>query len=85
MPYVQSATVAGMTTPEIEQMIVGKLRQGYLRDPQVSVQAVALRPFYILGEVTAGGSYAYQPGLLCSRQLRLPAALDHAVTNPPFC
>jgi len=63
MPYVQSATVAGMTTPQIEAMIAGKLRAGYLRDPQVSVQTIGLRPFYILGEVTAGGSYAYQPGI----------------------
>ncbi|MBG1231784.1 polysaccharide biosynthesis/export family protein [Aestuariivirga litoralis] len=71
MPYVQSATVAGMTTPQIEQLIVGKLRQGYLRDPKVSVQAVALRPFYILGEVTAGGSYAYQPGITVQQAIAI--------------
>jgi polysaccharide export outer membrane protein len=63
MPYVQSVGVAGLTTTQIERLIVSRLKAGYLRDPKVSVQAVSLRPFYIMGEVTTGGSYAYQPGM----------------------
>lgn len=63
MPYVQSVQVAGLTTPQIEQLITRRLRAGFLRDPQVSVQATALRPFYILGEVNTSGSFAYQPGI----------------------
>ena len=63
MPYVQSVTVAGMSTPQIEQLILKRLRAGYLKDPQVSVQVTTLRPFYILGEVTTSGSFAYQPGI----------------------
>jgi polysaccharide biosynthesis/export protein len=63
LPYVQSATVAGMATPDIERLIATRLRNGYLRDPQVAVQVISLRPFYILGEVTTAGSFAYQPGI----------------------
>ncbi len=63
LPYVQTVTVAGMTTPQIEQMIALRLREGYIRDPQVSVQAVSLRPFFILGEVNTAGSFPYQPGM----------------------
>jgi polysaccharide biosynthesis/export protein len=63
MPYVQSMPVAGLNTGQIEQLIVRKLREGYLRDPKVSVQAIALRPFYIMGEVTTGGSFPYQAGM----------------------
>lgn len=63
LPYVQSTTVAGMSTPQIEKMISQRLRAGYLKDPQVSVQVTTLRPFYIMGEVTASGSFAYQPGI----------------------
>ncbi len=63
MPYVQSLNVGGLTTPKIEAMIAERLRTGYLRDPQVSVQVTTLRPFYILGEVNAAGSFAYQPGI----------------------
>ena len=73
LPYVQSVTVAGMTTPQIEQMIAGHLRRGYLRDPQVSVQAVSLRPFFIMGEVVTGGSFAYQPGMTAQQAVAIAA------------
>jgi polysaccharide biosynthesis/export protein len=63
LPYVQSVPVAGLNTGQIERLIIQKLRAGYLRDPKVSVQAINLRPFYIMGEVTTGGSFPYQPGI----------------------
>jgi polysaccharide biosynthesis/export protein len=63
MPYVQSVPVAGKTTREIERLVTQRLNAGYLLDPKVSVQAISLRPFYIMGEVTTGGSYPYQPGM----------------------
>jgi len=73
MPYVQSVIVAGMTTEQIEALLVSRLRAGYLRDPKVSVQAVSLRPFYIMGEVTTAGSYAYQPGLTVQQAIAVAA------------
>jgi polysaccharide export outer membrane protein len=63
MPYVQNLPVAGKTTAEIEHLIVMRLKNGFLRDPKVSVQATTLRPFFILGEVTTAGSFGYQPGM----------------------
>jgi polysaccharide biosynthesis/export protein len=63
LPYVQSVPVAGLNTGQIERLVVQRLRAGYLRDPKVSVQAINLRPFYIMGEVTTGGSFPYQPGI----------------------
>jgi polysaccharide export outer membrane protein len=39
------------------------LQDGYLREPNVAVQVLNLRPFFILGEVNHAGSYAYQPGM----------------------
>jgi polysaccharide biosynthesis/export protein len=63
LPYVQTVTVAGMSTPQIEAMITNKLRAGFLRDPKVSVQVTSLRPFFIMGEVTTAGSFSYQAGM----------------------
>jgi polysaccharide export outer membrane protein len=73
MPYVQSVTVAGMTTPQIEKLVGEKLRNGYLRDPKVSVQATSLRPFFILGEVNTAGSYPYQPGMTVQNAIAIAA------------
>lgn len=63
MAFIQTVTIAGMTTPQIEKLIITRLRRGYLRNPLVSVQVTTLRPFYILGEVNTSGSFAYQPGM----------------------
>lgn len=63
MPLVNSLPVAGLTTPDAERLIVARLRNGFLRDPSVSVQVTSTRPFYILGEVNQAGSYAYQNGM----------------------
>ena len=83
MPYVQSVHVASLNTGQIENLIIHKLKAGYLRDPKVSVQAVALRPFYIMGEVTTGGSFAYQPGMTVQNAIAIAggynARADHGV------
>jgi len=63
LPYVQTITVAGMATPQIEKLLTDRLRNGYLRDPHVSVQVTTLRPFFIMGEVTTAGSFPYQAGM----------------------
>jgi polysaccharide export outer membrane protein len=63
MPFIQTIPVAGMTTAQIEKLVSARLRNGYLRNPQVSAQVAVLRPFYILGEVTTSGSFSYQPGI----------------------
>lgn len=71
MPYVQSVPVAGLNTGQIESLIEQKLKAGYLRDPKVSVQAVSLRPFYIMGEVSSGGNFAYHPGMTAQNAIAI--------------
>lgn len=47
------------TTADLAHAIADRLRQGYIRDPKVSVEVEAYRPFFILGEVTAPGQYPF--------------------------
>jgi polysaccharide export outer membrane protein len=49
----------GYTTQELARAIAARLRNGYVRDPRVSVEVEVYRPFYILGEVNAPGQYPY--------------------------
>jgi polysaccharide export outer membrane protein len=49
----------GMTTSQLGNAIAARLRQGYIRDPRVSVEVEAYRPFFILGEVNAPGQYPF--------------------------
>jgi polysaccharide export outer membrane protein len=52
--------VAGKTTAEVEEMLRESYRSsGYLVAPRISVELVAARPFYIVGEVSRNGSFPY--------------------------
>ncbi|MCY1229765.1 polysaccharide export protein EpsE [compost metagenome] len=44
-------------------MIAAKLRQGYLRDPDVTIEVDRYRSVFIMGEVGQAGQYAYVPGM----------------------
>jgi polysaccharide biosynthesis/export protein len=63
MPLIGKVMIAGRTPDEAALSIRQKLQIGYLRNPQVSMQVVTLRPFFILGEVNQAGSFSYQPGM----------------------
>jgi len=62
-PLVGAVPARGQTTKQIEKMLAEKLRQGYLRDPDISVEVDQYRPVFVMGEVGAAGQYAYVPGM----------------------
>jgi polysaccharide export outer membrane protein len=63
MPLIGIVGAAGTTTAALEKSIEAKLRGGFLREPKVSVEVEAFRPFFILGEVTLPGQYPYVSGM----------------------
>ncbi|MCR9124133.1 MAG: polysaccharide export protein [Phyllobacteriaceae bacterium] len=62
-PLVGAVPARGRTVQQMESAIAAKLRQGFLRDPDVSVQVDQYRPVFIMGEVGSAGQYAYVPGM----------------------
>jgi polysaccharide export outer membrane protein len=61
-PLVGSIPAAGRTTAELAAAIEQRLRGGFLREPQVSVEVEQFRPFFVLGEVGQSGQYPFVPG-----------------------
>jgi protein involved in polysaccharide export with SLBB domain len=62
MPLIGEIKAMGATTTDLQQRIVGALKEGYIKNPSVSVEVLNFRPFYILGEVTKPGEYPYTTG-----------------------
>jgi polysaccharide biosynthesis/export protein len=62
-PLIGAVPSRGHTLPELEGMIAAKLRQGYLRDPDVTIEVDRYRSVFIMGEVGQAGQYAYVPGM----------------------
>jgi polysaccharide export outer membrane protein len=63
LPLIQNVSARQRTARELEQAIAESLEPRYLRNPQVSVEVLAARPFYILGEVGSPGGYEYAAGI----------------------
>ncbi len=63
LPLIGQLHAAGDTIHQFETEITGKLKDGYLKDPRVSVEVINYRPFYIIGEIMKPGEYAYVNGM----------------------
>lgn len=63
MPLIGLVHAQGQTTAELARAIEARLRQGFLREPSVSVEVEAYRPFFVLGEVTTAGQYPFVNGM----------------------
>ena len=53
----------GRTLQQLSGQIAQKLQQGYLRDPDVTIDVDRYRSVFIMGEVGQPGQYAYVPGM----------------------
>jgi protein involved in polysaccharide export with SLBB domain len=61
LPLVGNVQASGLTTRELEDEIERRLQsEHYLVNPQVGVEPLVYRPFYVLGEVNRPGSYEYR-------------------------
>jgi polysaccharide export outer membrane protein len=63
IPLIGLVDARGCTTAELQKNIQARLRQGFMRDPNVAVEVETYRPFFILGEVVQSGQYPYVANL----------------------
>ena len=63
LPLIGQVKVQGRTINEVEITITQRYGKDYLVNPQVNVEVLNYRPFFILGEVRSPGSYAYVSGM----------------------
>lgn len=70
-PLVGSVPARGQTLEELESVLAAKLRNGYLRDPDVTIQVDQYRSIFVMGEVTSAGQYAYVPGMTAQQAIAI--------------
>lgn len=63
LPLIGALSARGLTNQQLAAAITSRLKQGYVREPHVSVEVETYRPFFILGEVTTPGQYPYVANL----------------------
>jgi polysaccharide biosynthesis/export protein len=62
-PLIGQVAARGKTLQQLSGQIAQKLKQGYLRDPDVTIDVDRYRSIFIMGEVGQPGQYAYVPGM----------------------
>ncbi|MDH6266695.1 polysaccharide export outer membrane protein [Rhizobium sp. SG_E_25_P2] len=62
-PLVGSVPARGRTLQELEGQLAAKLRQGFLRNPDVSIEVDRYRSIFVMGEVGQPGQFSYVPGM----------------------
>ncbi|HEX8901511.1 polysaccharide biosynthesis/export family protein [Vitreimonas sp.] len=62
-PLVGNVAAGGKTISELTAALRAALEQGFVRQPNVAVEVLTYRPFFILGEVRTPGTYPYSANL----------------------
>jgi polysaccharide export outer membrane protein len=63
LPLIGQIKASGLTIRGFEEKFVEALKDGYVKDPRVSIEVINYRPFYIIGEVNKPGQYSYVDGM----------------------
>lgn len=62
-PLVGAVPARGRTVQQLEAQIAQGLKNGFVRNPDVSVEVDQYRSIFVMGEVGSAGQYAYAPGM----------------------
>ena len=82
LPLIGQVQAAGLTTFGLESRIAGGfVNGGYLISPRVSVEIMSYRPFYIIGEVSKPGEYAYVNAMTAPNAIALAGGYTDRATE----
>jgi len=70
-PLLGDLHVAGLTSRELQRLVTERLADGYLRQPNVTVNVDRNQLYFIKGEVSSPGGYTYVEGLTVEKAIAL--------------
>jgi polysaccharide biosynthesis/export protein ExoF len=73
LPLIGEVPAAGIALSDLASSVSQRLQTklGLTERPNTSIEVVAFRPFYILGDVDRSGEYAYRPGMTVLQAISL--------------
>jgi polysaccharide export outer membrane protein len=84
VPLIGDVEARGRTTDELGNAIRSRLGAEFVRDPQVTVDVLQNRPFFILGEVKAAGQYPYVSGMTVETAVAIAGGYSDRASNRQF-
>lgn len=74
-PLLGEIQATNLTVDELEKSLIDGLKPDFLLRPDVNIQIIEYRRFYIHGEVEQPGGYAFQPGLTLRKAIALAGGM----------
>jgi polysaccharide export outer membrane protein len=84
VPLINSIRARGRTTQDLEHVIRRALAADLVRDPQVTVDILQNRPFFILGEVKNAGQYPYVSGMTVETAIAIAGGYSDRASTRKF-
>jgi polysaccharide export outer membrane protein len=80
-PLLGSIDVRAMTAVDLQALLQGKLGQGYINDPRVTVEVIKYRPFYVYGEVMRAGEYPFGTRMTLRQAIATAGGLSYRAST----
>ncbi len=84
VPLIGNVEARGRTTRELAGTIRSRLGAEFVRDPQVTVDILQNRPFFIYGEVKAGGQYPFVSGMTVETAIAIAGGYSERASTRSF-
>lgn len=84
VPLIGTVHARGLTTVGLASVIRDELGVDYVRDPQVTVDILQHRPFFILGEVRNAGQYPYVSGMTVETAIAIAGGYTERASKRSF-
>lgn len=84
LPLIGRVHLEGLTITQADQLITELYGNGYLVNPDITIQMKSYRPFYILGEVESPGQYEYEAGLTLLNAVAIAGGFTYRANQEEF-
>lgn len=84
VPLIGRIKARGRTPKQLEGSIAGALGSDFIRDPEVTVDIIQNRPFFILGEVKTAGQYPYVSGMTVETAVAIAGGYSERASDRSF-
>lgn len=84
LPLIGEVLVGGNDIRSAERLIESMLKNGFLKRPQVSIEVLNFRPFYILGEVNSPGEYEFVTNMSILKAVALAGGFTYRANKKDF-
>jgi polysaccharide export outer membrane protein len=84
VPLIGNVRARGKTTNELQAAIRSRLGSEFVKDPQVTVDVMQNRPFFILGEVKNAGQFPYVSGMTVETAVAIAGGYTERASQRSF-